>query len=400
MARKLQYLLLAVLIVTLSVYSAYAAFADKPANPPGKPPEEPPTQPVGLTLGNFIGFETSGLEEAANIPDMAFFNNTAIRSGEDSLAFGQFGTKDYDIDPFVNGDAGEGYITGFGYRFSNNFSQSPDIIFIAGNLSIRHNHDTDGTLTLINSGVGGSDPSNTTLEASRWYYLEVYFDSAGAKLYIDGVQEIDFVTSLNTSHTIQRLDCFCVQRVVHFDDFYTFSGAAEADILRGPEVYSYQLSTGSSEFASPLDTGTWADTGDTPTNEATTAGLTASSITAMAVADGSVRAGPSGDPNLSGEVLAGKWIYRLQHGTGGCQGEHSVLFGKNGDIIDTDDRVVSLTTSFDNYFVLSEDLTLVPAVDEFFHAGIAITTCNQDMEAAEIWMMALHIPGASYAYWQ
>jgi len=149
---------------------------------------------MALTLNNFIGFETGGLEEAkatAGVPDAT--EAVIVRSGARSLKLPAT-TDRYHIEPFEVTSAGDDLLFGFGVYFSNNPPAGQSDIATAEESAtgFRLFHlrlEINGDL-LVDYQSGSRDTISDPFKQDTWHYVEVRWQNVASgeiDIHVDGV---------------------------------------------------------------------------------------------------------------------------------------------------------------------------------------------------------------------
>ena len=394
---------------------------------------------MAVTINKFIGFETGGLEEASSTvgsPDAT--EATVVRSGDRSLKLGPSLTSTYTAEIFSEvANAGNDHVFGFGVRFANSTIPAANNTFFrvldsannvlisfqsvvsSGNLAVR---DAAGTV-LVNLSA--------PFTADTWHYIEMYFQNVGSsaswELFIDGVSKgSDTVNDFLDSGTLEDVNfasTSTVTNATYFDDLYWLSGATAAtDRLGGasitemPQVFGYQSGKTSTapDFDSSgvvggdsLENGAlqWTLTGERPWSDTNPPGYNAAALRNGCVAfndtnSGGDSPGPSsGSDVVTGTIKASKFIGRFKRSGGGGTDQH-LIYGSfdgtgNADVAGSGINDLNLTTSFVNYFFLTESTTITPSATDDFVMGIEKSSGSQDFDIAEMQAMLLHIPATS-----
>lgn len=379
---------------------------------------------MALTLNQFTGFETGGLEEAtggtAGSPDAT--EAVIVRSGDRALAMPD-AAAEYDINLFDEvSNAGTDHVFGFGVYFQNLHAVSDNILEVQDSsnnaiLTLRMN--TIGTITLFDSSFS-SQISDNIISAGRWHFIEVYFQNTGtgaSEVFVDGNSigtdpsaDYDTGTALTSVRIIGTSN---QDGIVYFDDFYWLSGATSAADRYGPgvSVYGYQNAQataapgfdeiGVNGAGDNLDIGQWQSPSDIPWNDTTVgAEYTGSSAVGGCVRTvGTSPAGPgpvNGNKIISGIIKGAKWGWRGDRSGGGSTTQQ-VVFGSydgagNADMGAGNPTTVTLLSgTATNHFVLlgSSDAGVPSNVDEFV-IGIA-NNGGRDWELIAYEAFLLHV---------
>lgn len=372
---------------------------------------------MALTLNNFVGFETGGLEEAQSIGGAPAVNtNAPVRTGSSSLKLLGAAVRPYfAIDAFEGGgDQGDDLIVGFAFR-TNDLTPSVNVDFLwainGTSIHIRLRLTGGGDLVLVDSTntQRGIEPSPFTVDT--WHFIELRWQNlniGAADVYIDGAPTAISVT-LRDFLAVDAFDPVngagyrlrggtTANEDIFIEDFYCMSGASGVgDFLGDAEVFKYQSVKASDtpDAGSVLDAGTWDKAGETPlaataTNpeyESTGAGSVDSNA-----ANGSPE-GPKNDGRIDGDasIKGMKGISNMKRSGGGGTA-HYILMGND---VDGTTRSVDIdpTTAFVNYFFVSEAAGIVPLSTEYCSIGFEMDNA-QDYECQEQWAMLLHVPSA------
>lgn len=355
---------------------------------------------MALILNNFVGVETGGLQEFSSTFGTPAADDGNPRSGTYSVYMDNAGENVHiRVEEGGTSDAGDKNIVGFGVYFDDTTPPVGEERFHAGwygftayELKLAANGDVtvwDGNGLKIGTIVA-------PFTDDTWHYVEVLWDGdvvGDMEVWIDGNHEL----TVNNEDFAQEPSSYQFRAPTpntYFDDMYCMTGATDSDDLLGPgaEVLGAYQNTveDATDQGSTLDQGTWAIASDTPgvddVNPAAYQNSGAQS--GYTICDEGLRDGPAGD--ITGNVIGGKWYHRLQRDGGGGT-THYKRWGKNAALTDT---VVALTTSWQNFFQISEDGTYVPTINtDYFSQGIRKSTGGQNNEAADIWSFLLHVAG-------
>ncbi len=371
---------------------------------------------MALTINNFVGFETQGLEESSSTSGSPDINTTIHRSGAACLVM-DASTDLLNVSCFSGAaDAGNDYIIGFAYRAPTRLageeiiSVDADDSVLAVGLRINANNGFD----LIGPTASVDSSANDLWEAGKWQYIEIWFEfleTANAKVFLDGVEIINStardritagtvldVISINSDSSIVKL----------YDDIYFLSGAADETDRLGPvEVYMKQgAQTGTAPDTSALadttlDEGDWENASETPLDEETQ--TAAASYTGGTVQEGVVYAdgsgdklGPNGDDRFTGVTIkAMKGIWRMARSGGGGTAQFGEIGNDGGAASDIETTAdLDITASFANYEFLTETAATLPTLSEHAAIGFSKDGGGQDLDVAEMWVMLLVVPNA------
>lgn len=358
---------------------------------------------MALTVNEFIGFETGGLEESSSIAGTPVVQSTVKRSRTFALELNA-ATDTYIVSPFSEvADAGNKEIWGGGVRFSvlnvlTNFWQAAD----GGGFNITLQLKANGDLALLNDLEVEVGTATNPFTVDTFHFIEVVWDHANpgkADVFVDDVSVIS-VTGQNftSGGTLAAWHFKCSDGItIHFDDMYWLSGATSVSDRLGSlaaVLGAYQNTAEDAlDLGDALETGTWANVSQTPANDANTASYTSNVKTGGTQTDEGTRAGPSGDADVDGTIKAAKWIHRLKRGGGGGT-THWKRLGNSGDgMIDI---TMGVSPNFKEFFHISELATQVPTTSEFFQQGFRVDG-PRDIIGGDIWAMLLHVSPAAPA---
>ena len=365
---------------------------------------------MALTLNNFVGFETQGLEEASATVGSPTIVTAVNRTGAASIEVGS--GDEYSIPWVASGvtDAGSGYVFGFGLRRNSNVAniQVLQILDDAGGGIFSVATDTSGNLIIRDAVATQLGTATHVLSNDTFYFVVVYAQlnsaSAAWEWFVDNVSkesgtgaDLTDGNAFGSSSSVLRLSSGSTL-VMNFDDVYILSGATSAaDRFGNFGILTYQTTDGAqTDLGDMLEDGNWGLVSETPVNEGVLndAGYAGTPKAGGTQTDSGTRLGPSGDSRITGTptIKGAKWIHRLKRGTGGGS-THQKRYGNSGDGMT--DTTVTLTTSYANFFTLSEAGTIVPTASEYFQQGFNVTGA-QDITCAEIWAMLGFVPGSAY----
>ncbi len=232
---------------------------------------------MALTLHNFIGFETGGLEEASATSGSPAVNTTFPRTGRYYLKLAPTGSSDqYDIDAFLEGtDQGDYYVLGFAYRAEAVTTQSILEARDTGGSVIWTLKLTSGNYLRITDQASTDFTATTTqLVTDNWYYIEISWESTGANdqmdVYLDGSSELAITTAdLDTGTALGTYRFGITGPIIYIDDFYCYSGASSgATNMLGASTRVLGAFCNTAEDATDqgttLGSGTWANTSIVP----------------------------------------------------------------------------------------------------------------------------------------
>ena len=366
---------------------------------------------MALTLNEFIGFETGGLEEAnatSGTPDAT--ETTIVRSGARSLAMNATADQ-YDLDPLKHvTSGGTGNVLGFALYPTDKTPASDTTIIIIGDSTdadiLNLVLDADGDI-VVNDNTGATT-INDPLTENSWNYIELFWnhvDSGSWELFVNGISVGSGSSRDMSGGGTLNLCRFqgTATGTFYYDDIYWLSGAtAASDRFGDAEVFKYQSAkAGATPDTSALadddlNLGAWVEAGKTPLESAGTdaeytdagAGVVYTNAT-----NGSPQ-GPNGDARIDGDsnIKGMKGISNMLRSGGGGT-DHFIHMGNDGgaasDLLKSAD--LDPTTAFVNYFLLTESTTVMPTASEHCAIGFE-TTDGQDYQCQEQWAMLLHVP--------
>ncbi len=362
---------------------------------------------MAVTINNFWGAETGGLEEVDTSGGTAAASTVQVHSGTYSYVV-SIPADIFRLDPFeVISDAGTKCILGLWYRTG---PDSNTVINSIVNLTDLTNSDffvkyrgSTGRVTLYDS-TNTQRLSSFVLDINTWYFIEVYVDrvdSGGAELFIDGASQ--GTTSARDFNAITGTPVLefrgTANGIEYIDDIYFISGAAAAvDRLGGCEVFSYRSNkTGATpDTGDNLNAGAWANTQEVPFSDTVAGAYTATTALAGHIitddVGGSSGGGPDTDTNITGPIAAikGIWLARRDNGTAT---DHFGLLGNSGDGV-TRTPELGLTQSNAIYTFVSESASIVPTDSEFCRIGIEKTSGGRIFNCREMLAVILHVPPA------
>ena len=369
---------------------------------------------MALTLNNFVGFETGGLEEIAGTFGAPTASETQKHAGVYSGRIPSGSRIDW---PIITGSAGAGndYIVGFWVYFD-------DINGVIGTF-VRAYDDSgsiDGSCFLLRLSAANlilEDSADVQVvsvdnpfSAGRWQLVEIrwqYSDAGAFDLHVDGVSKISEVgvdLKFNPAGTITEDGGNYLMfgrssggaNYHYIDDIYSYSGAAGVgDFLGDSEVFKYQSVKASDtpDNGSVLDAGTWDKAGETPL-AATATNPEYESTGAGSVNSDDVNGfpeGPKNDARIDGDanIRGMKGLSNMKRSGGGGTA-HYILMGNDVDGT-TRSPDIDPSTAFATYFFISEAAGIVPLSTEYCSIGFEQTNA-QDYECQEQWAMLLHVP--------
>lgn len=359
-----------------------------------------------MSLDNFIGFETGGLEEAVSITNSPSVQSVIVRTGSYALELaGNASVADYEIDVIASGNQ---VVHGFAVRFTD-VAPTNDVDFWqygrGTNRAIRLRLKTTGDLKLVDSDNVEIATETTPFTADKWHYIEIFWYSnpttGQAIVDLDGVEIISVSTQNFEDDTGVAADYFTgtdtATEDIYFDDYYRITNANDGDFL-GPKVEvlgAYQNTVeDATDQGSALNNGTWADVGELPLVDGTQADYEQTgAIEGFTICDEGNRAGPAGD--APGTITGAKYIQRMARTNGSSPTTLDKSFGNNSDGVTAVDVAATLTAAFQNLFVVSEAAGVVPTNSENFAMGMGQTgSGGRDVLAHEMMAFLLHVQPA------
>ena len=195
---------------------------------------------MALTVNNFWGGETGGLEEfSATVGNPDGTEAVVVRSGDRSLKMDGASSQSADL-PLFNevADAGDDHIFGVAFRLAVGTTPSSRVFFInaqeGANAILSIGLATDGSIELVDdSGTTLDTIGSGSISIDTWYFLEVHFQhvtSGGTwEWFLDGVSQGsgtngDFSAG-GTLDTFNFAGNSTLDVSLYFDDFYWLSGA-------------------------------------------------------------------------------------------------------------------------------------------------------------------------------
>ncbi len=362
---------------------------------------------MALTLNNFVGYETNGLEEALGTTGSPTLTTSPLRTGDWSLEL-NVASERYDIDAFESvADAGDYQMIGVAVYVDRDSGTIQRFLFAMEGTALVWELGVNnvGTMQLWDAEGVSIDTQSSAMTQGAWNYVEVLWQhqaSGQIIVYVDGVQKMNLTArDLTDGGTFDTYRLQGTTTKFVFDDFYCMSGASGVgDFLGGVEVLRYQNRTNSAtpDAGNALGVGVWQDVGETPLDvEATEVGYTdGGAVEGTIYTDDTAsgnhgRHGPHGDSDIDGDanMKGAKWLHRLKRGTGPGTAHHTT----HGNDVDTlESHSVTLTTGYASFFAISEALDHVPSSAEHFANGFGKASGGREIYCAEIWAFALHYP--------
>lgn len=358
---------------------------------------------MALTLNNFIGFETGGLEEASGLTGSMTVISDPVRTGNYALSGSASGL--YEILPFESvADAGDKQIVGVAVYF-HDITPAFNTIFLTAyedgddaNALFHARLETSGSFRM--NYVTGGDTMSAPFTQNKWHYLEIvwqHLDSATVDVYVDGSSIGSFSgKDLSRGGTFDGYQLYWSSYTDQvYDDFYCMSGATGVSDLLGPRVEVLGAFQNNVEDATDqgttLDIGDWANSGSTPLYSVSLdPAYQGGAQTGYTRCDEGDRDGPLA--LITGTSKGAKWLHRLNR-TNGSGTTHYKRYGAyDGASDQVLDAAVTLGTGYANFFTITETDAQVPSdTDEYFCSGIRKTTGGRFITANEIWAFLLHV---------
>jgi len=307
---------------------------------------------MAIKIGNFVGWETGGLEEA----DIEVDSGASVGTTNPTPNFGAFRLKiatgpsaivKWSMLPPGAVDSGGLIIIGTYIQVPSITAESSITILVAGQnsdlrdfLSIQLNH--LGEFRLVDSVGAIIDSKPAPFSANVWVRIEVVFnpiDGGNAEVFVDDVLQLNGIGDYlpingNIPGAVKHQANFFDSLFI--DGGYCLTGATSSDDRLGTfEIVGPYQNTleDATDVGDTLDIGTWANVSETPVNDTNTGEYTVSGAkTGGTTTDEGIRSGPSGDSRIDGatNIKAGKYIYKLKRGA--CSPTtHGIRFGNNVD---------------------------------------------------------------------
>ncbi len=370
---------------------------------------------MALTLNNFVGAETQGLEESSASTGSPTVSTSVPRSGTANFFLNSLASLSF---PWVVSgvtDAGADYVFSVAFRETTVVSPSAtaavvEVLDDSGGVIISLRKDTSGNVGLYDANDSQLGTAELTTTAGIWYFIEVYAQlnnaSGSWEWFVDGTSkesgsgaDLTDGNAFGSSSSVLRLYAQDSGSAQLFDDIYILSGAsASSDAFGNAEVFAYQnTAEDATDQGDALATGTWALVSETPLNEGSSneaSYVDTGTLTGSTICDEGDRAGPSGDANIDGDssIKGAKWVGRFKRGSGTGR-THSFLIGNSGDGVTA--KTIALETAYATTEYLSEAAGEVPLTTESFQHGFSKDlTAGQDIFCGDIWAMLLHVPAA------
>ncbi|KKN63163.1 hypothetical protein LCGC14_0504330 [marine sediment metagenome] len=374
-----------------------------------------------ITIENFCGFETGGLDEVdqtVGSPDAT--ETGVVNSGAFSCRMApaatpaEIGFETIRPPPIFEWSAK--LTIGIHINLTDLTPGSDvDLFWVeddagASHLTLRLK--TNGDLAIINK-LGVEEASATPgWSVNTWHLLEMTMFlvvSGFFELTLD--DDVTFLIDTSGNFSVQTdterpvvffggADNTAGNPTIYYDDFYGIAsdGVAFPDRLGDAAVFKYQNvknsndpdrdGTGGADSNGQLHAGTWNRAGETPVAEtATNPEYTSAGAGAVDCdAANGFPEGPSGDSRLAGNIVAAKGVSSMKR-SGGAGTAHFILLGNDVDGT-TRSPDINPTQSFAGRFFITELASIVPTASEHFSIGFE-TDGAQDYECREQWAMLL-----------
>jgi hypothetical protein len=355
---------------------------------------------MALTLNNFVGFETGGLEEVSASTGSPTAQTSVVRTGSYAL---QAAGERVDIDLVEGGtsDAGDQYIVGFAYHVSDKTPASESHIVRgsgASSINFSLRLQTDGDVVLWDETGTTRGTATDPLTENKWHYFELLWENLASGdfiVYLDGSEIINVTNQDFHAEDLTRYIFWGPSTTgAYFDDVYMMSGATGTGDFLGPrtEVLGAYQNTAedATDQGSALNNGTWANVGQTPFNDGTVADYQQNgAIAGYTICDEGNRAGPAGD--APGTITGAKYIHRMARTNGSSPTTLDKSYGNSVDGVTSKDMASVLLVTYANFFEVSEAAGVVPTNSENFAFGMGQTgSGGRDVLAHEMCAMLLH----------
>ena len=383
---------------------------------------QPGEAQAALTLNNFVGFETNGLDEALSSAGTVSFTNAAASVHSGDFAIDSHGINDeYDIAIITGGstDSDNDFIVGFWIRIVNKAPSTEGPFFLIFDdssnllLEIQVELDDDIRLEDANSDTVCTVTDPFTLDTYHLFELRwQHSASAAIDVHIDGssvcsetAQDLTDGGAIGPDAALYRI-IGIGSYFYDFDDFYAYSGGTgTGDFLGDAEVFRYQNRTNSTTndddcnaFTNTLDAGVWQDLGETPLAPDATEPEYSSAIDGGSIytddtqSGDNGRHGPHGDTEVDGDsnIRGAKMLGRFRRGNGGGT-THRMCYGN--DTNEESNVIVTLDVTFLNFIVIFTSSGTEPLSTEHFLQGF-FTDGARDIFGEEMWSFILHVPDA------
>jgi len=369
---------------------------------------------MALTINNFWGAETGGLEEV-----LSTFGTVTAESGNTAHPGSGFAYKVastsawFKIDPFAGQvDAGGDYIFGQWVYIS------------AGSASLlgRISDDSDTQeigfdfLTTNNQiRVAGTTSANDVFVDDEWFFLEIYWERSNSSVIevwvtdtsgiATNILSLTGVDTLGTGSLGSLRFGGTLTNSPLYDSGYLLSGTtSDADRLGPVEVFAYRSNKasavadwgrGGGPVKITLDAGTWANAQEIIFNETNTADYTATAsagglVDCDDVGGSAGTGGPNTDANIDGDsnMKAMKGVWRMKRSGGGAT-DHTGRIGNSSQAAaGTPD--FDPTTAFVNYFFVTT--VTLPTASQYISIGLEKSNGGQDYILSDMLAQVLHVP--------
>ena len=284
------------------------------------------------------------------------------------------------------------------HNIEENFPRGNDIGYEIEIDSIAY-LETDGDLYLGDTDLTNNTTVTNPFTVDTWHYVEFYWSNTnGGTLlfFVDGVQKGSLVG--NFSGTIERWriinnNASNPSLIINIDDVYIADGATSTTELLGSNfcVSKVYQGDGLTTEGSALNAGSWANTQEFPGNDTNTASYTGTPLSGGTTLTGGSRQGPNGDAALSGTRKCVLGVFRAKRGSGGGT-THKLRLGNNTDGMT--DFTIAITTSFVNWWVLSESESVAATFTEYGKMGMSVSGA-QDIVMADMYYMLGYVKAAA-----
>ena len=356
---------------------------------------------MAVTLNNFWGAETGGMEEATSFTGASADSGT-VKTGAYSYLFNA-AAESISFNPFeFIASAGVQTVIGFWFRTPASFGatvnpnmQLGDGVFIDFRLELN----STGQLILLDSTLA-TVITGPVLDANVWYFVElavIRAASSSGSLFIDGIRAGNVINAdfdAITGTPVLSFNSVSTTIAWSVDNIYFLSNATTANLLYGCEIYSYRsnLNSVTPDTGSNLNAGTWLGAQAVPFSDAAVATYSSSAVNGSVLTNdvgGSAgTGGPSTDANITGTIKACKGMWRALRGGGGAT-THSGYVGNSVDGVTA--FTLALTTAYAFYARVSESATICPLPSEVGKIGFG-TGGAQDITVADMLYTVLHVP--------
>lgn len=367
-----------------------------------------------LTLGNFVGFETEGLEELTGSTGAPVNVSSPVRSGARALHIpaGNNKASFSAVESLVATDGGDDLIMGFGIEFTD-VTPGAAIPFLialddsAGATLFSMTLETNGNVT-VDFNTTAAETITAPFTVDTYHLIEIRWQeqaSGAIDISIDEVSELSVtgkdMDDAGNLNVYEFSNANSSATSFYIDDFYSYTGGSGTGDFLGTDVEvlgPYQnTAEDATDQGSTLDTGTWANTGELPVNDTNQGIYSTDPSDGFTRMDEGTRAGPAAD--IDGTPKGGKWIMRAERGTGGGS-THEIRYGKHTPPSTDSTTVVAITVaaSAANFHAVSDNTSHVPQTssDDFAMGGTLVGA--RDLEINEMWCMLLHVASAAPSF--